>query len=67
MLTGYRVFCKDHNSLIRGLRFSIKENLQLPEDTECISIKINLRVRIWLIVGLWKLPNQNENYFLQNI
>ena len=67
MLIGSRVFCKDQNSFIGGLRFSIKENLQLPEDTECIAIKINLRVRICLTVGLWKLPNQNENYFLQNL
>ena len=35
--------------------------------TEIIFLEITLRTRKWLIIGLYKLPNQQEEYFFKNL
>ena len=57
-----------------GLCIYVKEsiaskqlNLHLDKETETIYLEINIRLRKWLIVGLYKFPSQNNSLFLENI
>lgn len=40
---------------------------QFPEDINCIALEINLRVKKWLVVGIYKPPNKGEGYYLNNL
>ena len=42
-------------------------NLHLEKETEAIYLEINIRLRKWLTVGLYKPPNQNNSLFLENM
>ena len=42
-------------------------NLHLDKETENIYLEINTRLRKWLIVGLYKPPNQSNSLFLENM
>ena len=57
-----------------GLCIYVKENitfkqlnLHLDKETEAMHLEINLQLRKWLIVGLYKSPIQNNSLFLENI
>ena len=40
---------------------------QIDSNFEIIFLEITLRTRKWLIIGLYKPPNQKEDYFLKNL
>ena len=40
---------------------------QFPEDINCIALEINLRIKKWLVVGIYKPPNKGEGYYLNNL
>ena len=42
-------------------------NLHLVKETEAIYLEINILLRKWLIVGLYKPPSQNNSLFLENM
>ena len=71
-LSGYRMFRQDRNCFEGGLCIYVKENimskqlnLHLEKETEAIYLEINIRLRKWLTVGLYKPPNQNNSLFLK--
>ena len=39
----------------------------IPNDCEIILIEFLIRTRKWLCIGLYKLPSQNDKYFLDNL
>ena len=39
----------------------------LPDDCEVTLIALSIKSRKWLCNDLYKLPSQNENYFLENL
>ena len=39
----------------------------IDSNFEIIYLEITIRTRKWLIIGLYKPPNQNEEYFLKNL
>ena len=40
---------------------------QIDSNFEIIFLKTTLRTRKWLIIGLYKTPNQKEEFFLKNL
>ena len=40
---------------------------QIDTNFEIIFLEITLRTRKWLVIGLYKPPNQKEEYFLKNL
>ena len=57
------MFRQDKNSFGVGLCIDVKENitskqlnLHLDKENEAIYLKINIRLRKWLIVGLYRSP-----------
>ena len=59
--SGYRMFRQDRNSFGGGLCIFVKENiaskqlnLHFNKETEAIYLEINIRLRKWPIVGLYK-------------
>ena len=40
---------------------------QIDTNFEIIFLEITLRTRKWLVIGLYKAPNQKEEYFLKNV
>ena len=40
---------------------------QTDTNFEIIFLKMTLRTRKWLVIGLYKPPNQKEEYFFKNI
>ena len=67
-IAGYKTYRRDRNSFDGGLLFYVNENIPCRELTaeqtdsnfEAIFLKITLRTRKCLIIGLYKPPNQDE-------
>ena len=73
-ISGYRMFRLDRNCLGRSLWICVKDNtaskqlnLHLDKETEVIYLEKNIQLRQWLIVGLYKLPCQNNSLILENM
>ena len=73
-ISGYRMFRKDRNCFGGGLYIFVKENiaskqlnLHLDKETEAIYLEINILLRKWLIVGLYKSPSQNNSLFFEKM
>ena len=71
-INQYRVFRRDKNCFGGGLCLYFKVNitskqLNLHIETEAIYFEVNIRLGEWLIVGLYKPPNQNNTSFLEQI
>ena len=73
-ISGYRMFRKDRNCFGGGLCIFVKENiaskqlnLHLDKETEAIYLEINILLRKWLIVGLYKSPSQNNSLFFEKM
>ena len=73
-ISGYRMFRQDRNCFGGGLCIYVKENiaskqlnLHLDKETEAIYLEISIRLRKWLIVGLYKSPSQNNTLCLENM
>ena len=73
-ISSYRMFRKDRNCFGGGLCIHVKENIafkqlnsHLDKETEVIYLEINVRLRKWLIVGLYNSPSQFNFLFLENI
>ena len=73
-VNGYRMFRQDRNCFGGGLCIYVKENiaskqlnLHLDKETEAIYLEINILLRKWLIVGLYKSPSQNNSLFLEKM
>ena len=57
------------------LLFYVNENIpcreltteQIDTNFEIIFLEITLRTRKWLVIGLYKPPNQKEEYFKKNL
>ena len=68
------MFRQDRNCFGGGLRLYGKKNiapkqlnLKFDKETEAIYLEINIRLRKWLIVSLYKPPSQYNSLFLENI
>ena len=68
------MFRQDRNCFGVGLCIYVRENiafkqlnLHLDKETEAIYLEINIRLRKWLIVGLYKPPSQNNSLFSENM
>ena len=67
-----KTFPNQHGGCIM---FYINENIPcktvnvegLPNDCEFTLIKLSIKSRKWLCIGLYKPPSQNEKYFLDNL
>ena len=73
-ISGYRMFRLDRNCLGRSFWICVKDNtaskqlnLHLDKETEVIYLEKNIQLRKWLIVGLYKLPCQNNSLILENM
>ena len=74
-IDGYKTYRRDRNNFGGGLLFYVNENIPFGELTteqtdtnfEIIFLKMTLRTRKWLVIGLYKPPNQKEEYFLKNL
>ena len=73
-INGYRMFRKDRNRFGGGLCVYVRENIASSQlclhsdiETEAIYLEINIRLRKWLLVGLYKPPNQNNSLFLEKM
>ena len=73
-ISSYRMFRQDRNCFGGCLRLYGKKNiapkqlnLKFDKETEAIYLEINIRLRKWLIVGLYKPPSQNNSLFLENM
>ena len=71
-ISVYKMFRQDKTCFHGGLCTYIKENitskqlnLHLDKETEVIYLKINIRLRKWLIVGLCKPSSQNNSLFFR--
>ena len=57
-----------------GLLMYVNENIPsrilnehiLPNDTEIMCVEVNLRKQKWVIIGIYRPPNMNINYFLSH-
>ena len=69
---GYKTYRRDRNN-VGG--FYMNENMtcreltaqQIDSNFEIIFLEITLRTRKWLLIGLYKPPNQKEEYFFKNL
>ena len=69
------MFRRDKNKHDVGIMFYINEKIPcktvsfegLPDDCEVTLIELSIKSRKWLCNDLYKLPSQNENYFLENL
>ena len=68
------MFRQDRNRFAVGLCIYVNENiaskqlnLHLDKETEAIYLEINIRLKKWLILGLYKPPSQNNSLFLENM
>ena len=67
-IDGYKTYRRDRNSFGGGLLFYVNKNIPCRELTaeqtdsnfEAVFLKITLRTRKCLIIGLYKPPNQDE-------
>ena len=73
-VNGYRMFRQDRNCFGGGLCIYVKENIaskqsnsHLDKETEAIYLETNIRLRKWLIVGLYKSPSQSNSFLLENM
>ena len=74
-IDGYKIYHRDRNSFGRGLLFYVNENIlcreltaeQIDSNFEIIFLEITIWTRKWLIIGLYKRPNQKEEYFCKNL
>ena len=74
-IDGYRLFRKDRNSFGGGLCCYVNENIARRElenaslgiDIENICLEINLRNRKWLVICIYRPPNQDETLFFQKL
>ena len=65
----------NRNNFSGGLLFYVNENIpcreliteQIDTNFEIIFLQITSRTRKWLVIGLYKPPNQKEEYFLKNL
>ena len=39
----------------------------IPGDIKILCVEINLNKQKWVIIGLYRPPNMNESYFIDNI
>ena len=68
------MFRRDRNCFGGGICVYVKENIAAKQlslhtnvENEAIYLEINIRLRKWLVVGLYKPPNQNNSLFLEGM
>ena len=74
-IDGCKTYRRDRNNFSGGLLFYVNENIpcreltteQIDTNFEIIFLEITLRTRKWLVIGLYKPPNQKEEYFFKNL
>ena len=73
-ISGYRMFRQGRNRFGVGLCIYVNQNiaskqlnLHLDKETETIYLEISIRLKKWLILGLYKPPSQNNSLFLENM
>ena len=70
---GRYKICRDRNSFGEGLLFYVNENITCREltvvqiDSVFEIIFLILRTWEWLIIGLYKPPNQKEEFFIKSL
>ena len=72
-IDGYKTYRRDRNSFGGCPLFYVNENIpyreltaeQIDSNFEIIFLEITIQTRKWLIIGLYKPPNQKEEYFLK--
>ena len=74
-IDGYKTYRRDRSNFGGGLLFYVNENIpcrelttqQIDTNFEIIFLEITPRTRKWLVIGLYKPPNQKEEYFFKNL
>ena len=68
------MFRQDRSCFGGGLCIYVKENIaskqsnsHLDKETEATYLETNIRLRKWLIVGLYKSPSQSNSLLLENM
>ena len=74
-IDGYKTNRRDRKNIGGGLLFYMNENIpcreltteQIDTNFGIIFLEITLRTRKWLVIGLYKPPNQKEEYIFKNL
>ena len=72
-ISSYRCLDKTEIVLVEVCLYGEKNiapkqlNLKFDKETQAIYLEINIRLRKWLIIGLYKPPSQYNSLFLKNI
>ena len=72
---GYKTYRRDRNNFGGALLFYTNENIpcreltteQIDTNFEVIFLEITLRTQKWLVIGVYKFPNQTEEYFFKDL
>ena len=72
---GYKLYQRDRNKHRGGVIFCISKNIpckavslkKVPGYCKIILIEFSIKTRKWLRISLYKLPSQNDKYFLDNL
>ena len=75
LIDGYQTYHRDRNNFGGDLLFYVNESIpcrkltteQIDTNFEIIFLEITLRTRKWLVMGLYKPPNQKEEYFQKDL
>ena len=67
----YKIYVRARNSFNVGLSLCVNENIpcreltgeQIDSNFEYIFLEVTIRTRKWLIISLYKPPNQEEEFF----
>ena len=68
-MEGFRMFREDRNQNGGGLIFYVNENIACRvidlniTDIEVIAIEVNFKNIRWILLGLYKPPSTNDNFF----
>ena len=71
----YKIYVRARNSFNVGLSLCVNENIpcreltgeQIDSNFEYIFLEVTIRTRKWLIISLYKPPNQKEEFFEKNL
>lgn len=68
------MFGQDRNWFGEGLCIYVKQNIvpkqlnsRLDKETEAMYLKTSIRLKEWLLVGLYKPPNKSNSLFLKSM
>ena len=74
-INGYKMFRRDRDRFGRWIMFYVNERIpskvlsleSVPVDIELILLMFTVKNRMWLCIGIYRQPSQNEKYFIGHL